>query len=204
MEEGGGTGKGQEERKEEEDEVKEREKTKQRNEDEAHSPCSDLEDEMRRLGDKLEAARARFATADKARQDADARLADVVATEKERQRVRERQRRRATEGLDVIEAGTEIVGRSRYNNAYESASVAGGVKEKEWDVVASLDRRVASLEEWRDNTEADQETTREQHLAETDALLRFAGDAREVATVFAGRWKPERGGGRYEGGDLPR
>lgn len=175
-------------------------KAEQYNASEAYPRCFDLE--MRRPRSKPETAGGRLMATERACQEADAKLADLAAAEKERQRACERQRHRSMEGPGEIEAGTEIVGRRRHNDAAESVSVAGGVIEEGWDVVTSLDRRVARLEEWRDHTRAGQETTREQRLAETDALLRLADDARGVATLFAGRWRDEVGGDR-SGEGLP-
>eukprot|EP00903_Cladosiphon_okamuranus_P019968 g18349.t2 len=192
FEEDKGTGKGEEGREELKD-------VKQYGAGRSCSWCPHQEAEMRRLDKEIEAARTRLMTADKARKKADARLRRIVAAEKERQRARKLQRRRATEGLGFIEAGTELIQGSRYNNASESASVGGVVVKEAWDVVASLDRRVASLEEWRDTTQAEQGASHQQRLAETNALLRLADDAREVATVFAGRWTDEAGGDRSGG-----
>ena len=183
--EGGDTWRGEKGREEEEEEEE------RSNAGEVHPWRFYRAAQMRRMYSRLEGARARLIRAERTSQETFARLADLVAARRERERARERTRQyRSMEGVDETEAGKEVVGRLRNNHTAELASTAGGVTEEGWGMVTSLlGRRVASLEEWRESAQAGREITREQRLAKTDALLRFAGDAREVATVFAGRWR---------------
>eukprot|EP00752_Nemacystus_decipiens_P009319 g8327.t2 len=168
------------------------EEHEQRTAREPRARCSHAAARARRVNEYLEESRARLMRAKRVREEVDAEVEDFFAAREQRQRAREYQRvHSVAAGVASSEAGTAIGGRF---SATESARVGGRLVLQGSDVV-TVDRRLASLEEWRERTEqADRETTRAQCLAEVDAILRREGDVRQVPAPFAGRWTDEWGG----------
>eukprot|EP00752_Nemacystus_decipiens_P009318 g8327.t1 len=151
------------------------EEHEQRTAREPRARCSHAAARARRVNEYLEESRARLMRAKRVREEVDAEVEDFFAAREQRQRAREYQRvHSVAAGVASSEAGTAIGGRF---SATESARVGGRLVLQGSDVV-TVDRRLASLEEWRERTEqADRETTRAQCLAEVDAILRREGDS---------------------------